>query len=488
MIPTTHHPATRTLIMVLGCCLAAAPLAAQQAPLGEIDLTPSPIVVDLDRATVRIIAGGSAEPKLRWWRARPDEPGTAELDANVDAGAIMIERPPFAEGETIAGLVVEITVAAEQPIAVFGSDLDLSVEREPPEEPESSSTDATPTAATPGLVELQLVESRATLTGVGGVTATLDGSTIDMHETTGQHQLTVIGGGLRIIGHEGSLTVTSEGAEVMVENAARQISVRANGGSIDLRAIRGRFKIEAADAHLQLLDMRGNGTITVTDSNIDIRESTFPNLQLKGVSSYVTVSNCSSPKNVDLTGGSLTADGLTGDITATARDGATMDLTDLKGEIKLTLQKETSADLRAIHGNVIVNARGARLTIEGATGLALTADDTQATLSAIAKLTSFQATRSDVDLDLSECRDRALTLSVQAESNVRVWLSAPCRVAAKGLAASLASQIDVRGCELQLGQGGRWSTKRMRGIDGQRPVTLTAKVSETAELTVQGRP
>jgi hypothetical protein len=93
-----------------------------------------------------------------------------------------------------------------------------------------------------------------------------------------------------------------------------------------------------------------------------------------------------------------------------------------------------------------------------------------------------------VDLDLTAYRGRAVEITVRAGSSVRVDLGSPCRVQAKGRSASLASQIDVTGCELQLGQGNRWATRRVRGIDGQPPIMLKAQVADSAELIVEGRP
>jgi hypothetical protein len=281
--------------------------------------------------------------------------------------------------------------------------------------------------------------------------------------------------------------VVAQGTDVTVDGTTGRISVRATGGSVELRSTQGKFKIEATDAQVQILDSRGSGIIAVTDSNVDLRNTHLQDLNFKGRSSYATMTSCDGKTTVDFSGGSLSFDSVTGNVTGTARDGAWIELTDHRGDVKLNLQLDSSADLRSIDGAVAVTARGAELNLDGAKSLALTASKTWATVSAIDKLKSFQVTSSDVDLDLVECRDRTLTVSVQANSRVRVRLATPCRVKAKGLSASLASQIDVTGCELQLGQGNRWATRRVRGIDGQLPVTLTAQIAESSELIIEGR-
>lgn len=488
MSSTLRHPTVLCSLITTLCCLAPVFGTVQEPPLGEIVLDPSPVVVDLTNATLRIVAAESGEATLRWWRARPDEPGADELSATADAGAIVVERPAVEDGDALARLLVEITVAAGQQVSVNGSALDLRAERAMPEEPEIDQPEGGPDVVTAAFLEIQLVDSTVTLAGAGGITATFDRCTIDLHQTAGHHQLTLLDSILRIDDHTGNIDATGQGADVVVDKAQGQITVRGTGGSIDLRSTRGRFVVQAADALVQLVDVRGSGSATVTDSNIDLRDSALRKLQLKGTSSHATMSNYSGHTTVNFVGGSVTANDTTGDFTAIARNGATVDLTDLRGKVKLDLQQDSSADLRGIRGDVTATARGARLTIDGANAVAVNAAETQATLTAISKLASFQATDSDIELDLNECRDRAPTMAIGAGSTVRVRLGTPCRVAVKGTSSSLASQIDVTGCELRLGRGNRWSTKRVRGMDGKPPITLTAQVNPSAELIVEGRP
>ena len=480
---------THLLVLALGWCFMSGPLAAQEAPLGAVDLPPSPIQVNLVEATVRIVVDDTREPELRWWRERQDGAGSAELSVTQGAGSIIVERPAPAQGEAVARLLVEIAIPAGHSMAVFGTGLDLTIEHQLVEEPEESDPNAPPvTPTTSTTTEIQLVDSQATFSGTGGVTGTIDGSVVELHQTTGVHELTVLDGELRISFHRGQATVAAQGSEIMAEETTGLFSIQATGGSVDLRSTRGTFKITARDAQIQVLNSQGSGVVSLTASNLNLRGSNLRSLSLKGLSSHATMSNCDGATTVDFTGGSLISDSGNGTLTATARDTARIELADHRGNVKLNLQQNSFADLREIHGDVNVTTRGGELTIDGAGSLTLAADQTYATLSAISKLTSFQVTNSEIDLDLSDCRDRSPTLSVRANSNVRVRLATPCRVQTKGVDAGLASQIDVTGCELQLGKGNRWATRRVRGIDGQRIVTLTAQVAESAGLRVEGRP
>jgi len=479
---------TCLLILALGWCLTPVGASAQEAPLGEVALPPSPILIDLADAVVRIVADDGLEPELRWRRVSPDAPGSAELSVVQEGGSIVVERPAPAEGEVQARLLIEITMPTTHAVAVHGTGLDLSIERKLVEEPEQSVQNAPPpVASTPTATEIRLVDSQAALTGIGAVIGAFDGCIVELYRTTGVHELSSIDGELRLDSHHGHATVVCHGTDVTADGTTGRISVKATGGSVELRSTQGRFKIETTDAHVQILDSRGSGIIAVTDSNVDLRNTRLQDLNFKGISSYATMTSCDGKTTVDFSGGSLSFDSVTGNLTGTARDGARIDLTDHRGEVKLNLQQDSSADLRSIDGAVTITARGAELSLDGAKSLALTAAKTWATVSAIDKLEKFQVSSSDVDLDLVECRDRTPTVTVQADSRVRVRLATPCRVKAKGLSASMASQVDVTGCELQLGQGSRWATRRARDIDGKLPITLTAQVAESSELTIEGR-
>jgi hypothetical protein len=63
----------------------------------------------------------------------------------------------------------------------------------------------------------------------------------------------------------------------------------------------------------------------------------------------------------------------------------------------------------------------------------------------------------------------------------------PCRVLATGIDATESNRVNVTGCELQVGQRGRWATRNVRGVDGSLPLTLTAALAGTGELRVSGR-
>ena len=98
---------TVVLIPILCWCLTTGTVSAQRGgKLGEMDLPPSPIVIDLSDASVQIIVTDSAEPGLRWWPAVPDSPGSTDVAAFADGTAVVIARPALSDRETAARIRV----------------------------------------------------------------------------------------------------------------------------------------------------------------------------------------------------------------------------------------------------------------------------------------------------------------------------------------------------------------------------------------------
>lgn len=490
MRPTLHHPVRFVLFGILVLGLTCPVAGAQEPPLGEIELPSRAIVVDLDDAAVQIVAAAGEQPMLRWWRARTDDPRIAELDAFENEAGVVIARPSSEQDDAtgIARLRIEIATDSLQGLSVNGSDLNLEIRRVQPEPEITMDSDAPaqdPGPAPP--IGLELAASTISLREVGSVSAVLDGCDTDLLDTTGNQELTVVSGQLRSVGHQGEIFVRGENADISAERSRGRTKVIATGGSVNLRTVNGRFDIRVNDGGLQILGGAGSGAIFATHSSGDIRNTRFKSLNVKGAMSHITVSDVNGSQTVDLTGGSLTADDCVGDIQGSGRDGAELRINGHEGNLVLNIQEDASTDIRDVNGDVKLTGRGADLTVDRVSSLALDATESRVTASGISKLASFQSTRSEIDLDLSECGDRKVTLAVQAESRVHLTLRTPCQVHATGVGSALASQIDVVGCELQLGSGGRWATRRSRGIDGSKPITVTANVAKSAELTVEGR-
>jgi hypothetical protein len=478
------------IALVVTALLAPAALPAQESAAQQEEIPAAPILVDLELATVRVVVASDVEPGLRWWKQRPEDPGVANLTASEDASGVTIVRPDAGEGEVVSRLVVEISVRPTEQVSVVGRDLDLKIERLLSEAdlPDQENTEGTqhPTDMAP--IDLHLESSQVSLVQTGLLTATFERCIVESFQTRGFFDLSLGDTDVQIEGHRGNLKIEGHGSNTRMRDHRGKVNARIDGGSIAFAGAYGSLDIDARSAQVEVSEWRGSGIIAANHATAEFRNSNIQTLNLKGSSSQIRLAQSRSKTTADFTDGSLSLDEVTGDVTATARFGARFDFVDHKGKVKLNLLDDSTADLRGIRGAVTATAYGAELTIDDANSVSLKANRSWITIASISKLTSFEVTRSDVELDLSDSSERKFELTAKADSSIQVQLKTPCRVDASGSKATAATDIDVVGCELKLAQGGRWSSKRVRGVDGNLPTTLTAKLSQSARLTVEGRP
>lgn len=479
-------------ILAVVCRLSTSAPATEEAPLGDVDLGPSPpvVVLNLDNATINVTISEDRSPRLRWWKADPADPRDAELSPALDGGRIVVERPPTDENTPHSRLVLDLSLDfTSTGIAVSGNDLDLTVDNlngidEAPSLEPTTNTDQ----ETVPSVDLQLSDSLVRLVGLRGATASLHDCLTETTNTLGTMDLEATGGELKIERHQGAIKIAEEQATVTIIDAEGTIQASAGQGSLLLRSIQSALNLKTNGAQIQIERLHGTASITATDSVIDLLDSSSTRLNINGATSYVTLSRTTATATFDLAGGSLTADDGSGSLNATCRESADLAVTNHTGDARLKLVENSRADLRRIQGALNAQVSSAELTIDAVQSFSFTADEARITGSGIAEIKKVKADRSEVDLDLTECTSNSLTLQAGEQSFVRIQLASPCRVRTKGIDASTSNHVRVTGCEYQLGQSRRWATRNVRGIDGNLPVTLVATMASSAELDVEGRP
>ncbi len=474
--------------MAVAVLSSVATAADEPQPFEEVELPVAPLVVSVDSADISVVIGDDAEPVLRWRKTHPSEPGVADLAPASVGGTVTVERPPLGDGATAARLTLELVVS---PVAggltVVGDDIELVVGSPAPATPTDADQIAKETQMAARPVELRLTRSRAQLTGIGGLVGKVDDCLIGASGTSGSADLTVNGGDLRVEDHRGTLKLVSQEAAVVAERVRGPINIQQTGGSVMLSGVEASFNVTGTDAQVELVNSQGNGTVGGSNTSISVRDSKLNRLNLRGTSNYINLSRASGTTTIDLAGGSLTADDATGQLNGGARDGADVAVTIFSGDISLNLSGGARGDLRDVDGNVSATVNQGELDVDGATSLAINADAGWVTAREIRQLTKFQARSSQVELDLSSASETEIALRVERDSSLRVELATPCRVRVTGVDATLASQVEVLGCELQFGQGRRWATRRVRGVDGNLPTTLTVTMADSGELVVEGR-
>ncbi len=463
----------------IGLLLPLVAAAAEPRVPREVELPEAPVRLAVDSADITVAFDPEAAPLLRWVEAEPDRPGLAELAPSSVDGMVLVERAPAPDGAVVSRSAIQLVVPPATGLAVQGDDVELVIEHRVGEPAE-------PGRPAPAL-ELELTRSRARISRVGNLVGSLDDCLTSTDQTTGALDLAVSGGDLQVAGHQGTLKVTGHGASVAAEGCRGAIHAELAGGSMLLDNVHGSFNVTGTDAQVELVRSQGNGTVTGANATVDVRDCRINRLNLKAESSYLTLSQTTATTTVDLSGGSLTADDAGGTLSGTARDSAGIAVNAHAGDVNLNLATGARADLRDIDGHVSATVNRAELEIVGARSLALRADDGRASAAAIGELRKFNAQRSRIELDLTDADATDFTFQVRDESSLRLDVATPCRVRVTGVDATLASQVRVLGCELQFGQGRRWATRRVRGVDGNLPTTLTVTMTDSAELHVEGR-
>jgi hypothetical protein len=480
------------IIAIVAAALVPVAAVAADAPAPqELDLPDAPVLISVDRADVTVTVDPDAAPLLRWVAAEPDGPGLAELAPSSVDGRVVVERPPVPDGAAVARIAIGVVLRSSLGLSVAGDDVELTVQHagSPSQQSDEADQEAAEKAQATGArpLELGLTRSRIQVTGASGLVGSVADCLTFTGGTTGNLELTATGGDLRIADHEGRLKLIGQGASLVAERARGPILIQSTGGSVLLDGAHGSFNITGTDARVELVRTQGNGTLTGATATLDVRDSRINRLNLRGEASYVTLSQTTATVTIDLSGGSLTADDASGMLNGSAREGTGVAVTAFAGDVSLNLSSGARADLRDIDGHVSATVTGAELGVDGARSLSLRADDGWTSAAAIAELKKFNAQRSRVELDLTGADATDFSIRVGEESSLRLDVATPCRVRVTGVDATLASQVEVLGCELQFGQGRRWATRRVRGVDGNLPTTLTVTMADSAELLVEGR-
>jgi hypothetical protein len=229
----------------------------------------------------------------------------------------------------------------------------------------------------------------------------------------------------------------------------------------------------------------GDISITGTEATVALREGSGGQTKIIAEDSDVTLDGIDGSLIIQLKGGQLSADRVSGNAKISGSQSSRFSLQDSDGTLDLTLRDESSGEVVDVSGTLNAQVADGGLDISGAQIVNLTAERSKVTVANIRRLAKFNVHRSEVELDLREAQDRALTLRVPDDVDITVDLPSPCRVQLQG-GTGTSQGLDVSGCELQLEHLGRWKTAGRRDLEGRRPFLLTATLAPNGQLRVRG--
>jgi len=479
----------RTLATVLSM-LAAATFAgaAEKLPL-ERELPVAPVEIELDDCWIEVRLEADAVPSLRAEVTPGAENSQASLEVSERGGQVRITRAPADDGAAPPTLILELVLDRTQSIQVRGTRLGLAVRDaaglEPTVPDAKPGNDAPAAAVAVAGHHFELTDSEVQLWGASAITVTGNNTVVYSENGAGAVVAELTLGSLTLRGQQGSLQLTSTDSESTIENLEGDITFLITGGGIDVRDGEGRIQGTSQGGMVATSGWEGDINVNGTEATVALREGRGGQARIIAEDSNVTVDGMDGAVIIQLKGGQLTADRVSGTAKITGSRSGQFSLQDSDGTLDLTLREESSGEVVDVSGTLNAHVTDGSLDIAGAHIVNLTAERSEVTVANIRRLAKLSIRSSEIELDLREAQDRALNLKVPDDADFTVYLPSPCRVQLQG-GTGTSQGLDVSGCELQLEHLGRWKASGRRDLEGRRPFLLTATLAPTGELRVRG--
>jgi hypothetical protein len=478
----------RTLTAVFSLLVAATFAgAAEQLPL-QRELPVAPIELELDDCWIEVRLEADVVPSLRAQVTPGAEDDQASLEVSERGGQVRIARAPADDGAAPPTLTLELVLDRTQSIQVRGTRLGVAVRDAAgpePTGPQAAAGKDEPAAAVATAHRFELTDSELQLWGASAITVTGNNTVVYSENGAGAVVAELTLGSLTLRSQQGSLQLTSTDSESTIENLEGDITFLITGGGIDVRDGEGRIQGTSQGGMVATSGWEGDINVNGAEATVALREGRGGQVRIIAEDSNVTLDGLDGAVIIQLEGGQLSADRLSGTAKISGSRSGQLSLRDSDGTLDLTLREESSGDVVDVSGTLNARVTDGSLHIAGAHIVNLTAERSEVTVANIRRLAKFNAQRSEIELDLREAQDRTLNLRVPDDVDFTVYLPSPCRVQLQG-GTGTSQGLDVSGCELQLEQLGRWKGAGRRDMEGRRPFMLTATLAPTGQLRVRG--
>ncbi|MEM1201660.1 MAG: hypothetical protein AAGN66_00375 [Acidobacteriota bacterium] len=491
---------------VLLTALTAPALGARELSLpGEMGLQTQTVVLELDDADIEVqILGVDEGPARLVGRpavaTRDGQPVEARLGVEATADRFTLMR----SGGSAERLRLELQLDPDQALEVRGRDLAVTVRDPSLPEPAGDrrrDRDAAPgpggekpapragaDVATgegpPASYVFAVAASQVHLTGLDGLVVEAEGSWVGTEGTRGSGVVTANGSTVSVSEHGGPLDVLATDSEVSVDGIAGALQADLLGGSFNATAGDQRMDLKANEALVLVTGWRGGLSADLSATTFELQGAANPSqTALRADASRLVLSGLRGSGQVNLVGGSLEGSAIEGQLRMEARSGGEVRIEGSRGRFDLVLS-DVEASLSDLSGRLNLEAHDSRTSLDGVEHLEATVARGSLTSRGVARLRRLEADSVDLDLDLSELSVDA-TLSLQGESELEATLSTPCVVQVQGVSALVGERVSVSGCDLRSPEQAARSA-RNRARYGQRPRTLTVRITSGVDLSVSG--
>lgn len=443
----------------------------------------------------------AAEPRVDGASLRTSRHGGAlHVTRSVGEGEAPPQGPP--------DLRFDVVLAPGTPLTVRGRDLSILLEdtayvrrgagdtdtAESPSEDEPATVmqaEASAAAAESHqdiVLRLEVESSEVEAWGVADLAVAIEGGHLRLEGTRGRLLLEPTDSTASVIRHRGSLAVNGQGGELLLDDGRGKLEMDFQGGEVSIDGGEGTLKAHLNGTALTFDRWRGDITVEGDQSAVHGREgrSSGQGLIVRGKFLDVRVDSWRGKLTMFLDGGQVSGGPWRGKSAVTARQGATVDLEPLFGQLQLWLRSDATARLEGITGLLKVDLENSNLDLAGTTrNLEFEAAGSTATLRGAEHIRRLRATGSRVSVDLSQLKSSRPTIEALADSQVRVDALAPCLVDINAPSAIESLDLDISGCEYKrLGVGRR--QRAPTRTDGSPMTRLVVRLSEDSSIDVEG--
>jgi len=492
-------------LTVLGLWL---PASGEEAAPYEVPLEGQRIAFDLANLDLEVEVRAGAEPLLQ---ARPLADGVepaAILEVTTRGNGVTVSRRDQPEPKS-RDLALRVTLDLTQALSIHGRELNLALRAEvaddesleveeeavpetdgEEEQPAPETTEepaATEPTPAPGKtpVTIDVAESEVVLTGVDGGTVTLEAGSLVATGCQGQLTISASGGPVEVRGYDGSLRLAGREAELTISDGRGPVNLELEGGSLFASQGRGPVSGRGINARVQLEGWEGAPTINGQGTTIEIRRSRGLRATTSGENLDVTVEGWRGALTARLGASSLRGSGWSGAAEVTARNGTSVDLSDLNGPLTLSLLEGSTATLNGVNGELKANVADSSFEGNQLRIIGITARQSRVTIGGATRISELTVVDGELDADLSPMRGKA-TVTLMGRSHGRFRLSEPCLVRTIGPAGMLGAGATVSGCDQRL--SGQRKRRHARSLEGDVPAELKLVLDADASADVTGYP
>ena len=483
---------TLAVLGILAVCWLAGPAgAAEERVVLETEVEAGRLILEIDGAEIQIFVEGKGSALLHGTAPATSATPT-DLEVVREKGEATLRRRLPVDGGG-PRLRLDLLVPPDMPLRISGRDLTIRIEpailAEGGEAPATSETQGGGGDEPAAWLDLDLESSELIVRGISDIGGKVRHSTWTSSDTLDFIRLALTDSVANFERHRGLVALQIIEGETVVEAAEGSHEIwAATDAQVEVREGRGRLQVQATNgSRLRVDGFRGDVSIEGSRSFVEGRRiwSAGQGIRLDSDEIDFVLEDCRGPFEASLRGGRFSGVGFLGQAKITGLSGASIEIEDLNGQLALWLRGGSVGRLSEVRGRVDANVESARLDVEDAQRLDLTAKDAEIGVRGLRAIAGFRAQGSKLDLDLGTLQGNKPVLHLLSQTRGAIRLAAPCMVQIKSTDPLGASNVDVSGCETKRhGEGNR--RRAPARIDGSRMTWLTVDIAPDAEIEIDG--